>query len=146
MHNRFLISIGAISIICKKLHGGKSVYCRYCGKETPDKANFCPSCGNKLPLISSMIKKQAEEREHKETPVKPVAQPTTPTPTQSTAKPYSEPVAQPVSHDKPKNDQMTPLHRALFQAQRERELRDLLERNLITKEEFERRKLEITKI
>ena len=29
------------------MFGGKIMFCRYCGKQIPDQAHFCPYCGNK---------------------------------------------------------------------------------------------------
>ena len=123
------------------------MYCTYCGKGIPDKANFCPFCGNKLPLGSSISKGRREEDERKETSIQPVANPAV------------EPPPPPVSTRHPKfaskenleNEQLSPLHKALLEGQHERErelrlqeLKDLLERNLITKEDFEKRKSEIS--
>ena len=89
-----------------------------------------------------MTKEQAEERERKETPVQVIAPPV-----ETPAQPVAPPVARSVSPDALKTEKMTPLHKAILQGQRTHErlqkLEVLLKNNRITKEDFEKRKLEI---
>ena len=38
------------------------MFCRYCGKELPDTAEFCPYCGKKITIIQSENKKNSSDK------------------------------------------------------------------------------------